>query len=212
MSTCKDCLHYEACKGTYYTAKGNEDILYDFDGEMYAQSGCEDFKPKADYAPVVRKPIKGYEGYYEVDPFGRVYSVDRIVPVEDNGRSYNKPLKGKQMKQSLHTKGYKTVSLTKDGKTKTCYVHRAVAEAFIDNPDNLPFINHKDEDKTNNFADNLEWCTNEYNLNYGTARKRQSRALKGKKHTQEHNKKISKGVKAYFCSYGKKKESEVQGE
>ena len=53
MSTCKDCLHYEACKGTYYTAKGDEDILYDFDGEMYAQSGCEDFKPKADYVEVV---------------------------------------------------------------------------------------------------------------------------------------------------------------
>ena len=162
--------------------------------------------PTADVVEVVRKPIKAYEGYYEVDPFGRVYSVDRIVTVEDNGRSYNKLLKGKQMKQSLHTKGYKTVSLTKDGKTKTCYVHRIVAEAFIDNPDDLPFINHKDEDKTNNFVDNLEWCTNEYNLNYGTARKRQSRALKGKKHTKEHNEKISKGVKAYFCGYGIKKE------
>lgn len=203
MSTCKDCLHYEVCEC--------EDCLIrvpEWVNKVEAFCGC--FKNKADYVEVVRKPIKGYEGYYEVDPFGRVYSVDRIVPVEDNGRSYNKPLKGKQMKQSLHTKGYKTVSLTKDGKTKTCYVHRAVAEAFIDNPDDLPFINHKDEDKTNNFADNLEWCTNEYNLNYGTARKRQSRALKGKKHTQEHNKKISKGVKAYFCSYGERNESEVR--
>ncbi len=54
MSTCKDCLHYEACKGTYSSAKGDEDILYDFDGEMYAQSGCDDFKPKADYVEVVR--------------------------------------------------------------------------------------------------------------------------------------------------------------
>ena len=54
MSTCKDCLHYEACKGTYYTAKGDEDILYEFDGEMYAHSGCEHFKPKADYVEVVR--------------------------------------------------------------------------------------------------------------------------------------------------------------
>ena len=43
---CKDCLHYEACKGTYYSAKSDEDILYDFDGEMYANSGCEDFKDK----------------------------------------------------------------------------------------------------------------------------------------------------------------------
>ena len=46
VKACKDCLHYEACKGTYYSAKGDEDILYDFDGEMYAQSGCEEFKDK----------------------------------------------------------------------------------------------------------------------------------------------------------------------
>lgn len=52
MSTCKDCLHYESCKGTYYTAKGNEDILYEFEGEMYAHSGCEHFKNKADYVEV----------------------------------------------------------------------------------------------------------------------------------------------------------------
>ena len=159
-----------------------------------------------DVVEVVRKAVKGYEGYYEVDQFGRVYSVDRVISVNDNGRQYEKPLKVKQMKQSMHTKGYKTVALTKDGNTKTCYVHRLVAEAFVDNPCGLPFINHKDEDKTNNFADNLEWCTNEYNINYGTARKRQSRALKGKKHTKEHNEKISKGVKAYFCSYGERKE------
>lgn len=178
---------------------------------------------------VVRKSVKGYEGYYEVDQFGRVYGVDRMILVNDNGRQYNKLLKAKQMKQSIHTKGYKTVSLTKDGKTKTCYVHRIVAEAFVDNPDNLSFINHKDEDKTNNFVDNLEWCTNEYNINYGTATKRRARALKGKKHTKEHNSKISISMKNYrdneraekgycdngkrkptnFCSYGERKESEV---
>lgn len=54
MSTCKDCLHYEACKGTYYTAKGNEDILYEFEGEMYAHSGCEHFKNRANYVEVVK--------------------------------------------------------------------------------------------------------------------------------------------------------------
>lgn len=52
MLSCNECLHYEVCKGTYSSAKGDEDILYDFDGEMYAQSGCEDFKPKADYVEV----------------------------------------------------------------------------------------------------------------------------------------------------------------
>lgn len=187
--------------------------MHDFSGDSIAYDIRSNIQglPIADVIEVVRKPIKGYEGYYEVDPFGRVYSVDRVISVDDNGRTYNKPLKGKQMKQSMHTKGYKTVSLTKDSKTKTMFVHRLVAETFIDNPDNLPFINHKDEDKTNNFVDNLEWCTNEYNLNYGTARKRQSRALKGKKHTKEHNEKISKGVKAYFCSYGVRKEGAESG-
>lgn len=158
----------------------------------------------ADVVEVVRKPIKGYEGHYEVDQFGRVYSVDRIVHVDDNGREYDKPLKGKRMKQSVHTKGYKTVPLTKDGKTTTHYVHRLVAEAFIPNPSNLPFINHKDEDKTNNFVENLEWCTEQYNATYGKAREKQAKKLRGRKHSEEHKQKISEGVKHYHCSYGER--------
>lgn len=158
----------------------------------------------ADVVEVVRKPIKGYEDHYEVDQFGRVYSVDRIVHVNDNGREYDKPLKGKRMKQSVHTKGYKTVPLTKDGKTTTHYVHRLVAEAFIPNPSNLPFINHKDEDKTNNFVENLEWCTEQYNATYGKAREKQAKKLRGRKHSEEHKQKISEGVKHYHCSYGER--------
>ena len=158
----------------------------------------------ADVVEVVRKPIKGYEGHYEVDQFGRVYSVDRIVHVNDNGREYDKPLKGKRMKQSVHTKGYKTVPLTKDGKTTTHYVHRLVAEAFIPNPSNLPFINHKDEDKTNNFVENLEWCKEQYNATYGKAREKQAKKLRGRKHSEEHKQKISEGVKHYHCSYGER--------
>ena len=153
--------------------------------------------PAVDAMEVVRKPVVGYEGYYEVDRFGRVFGVDRVVQVNDSGRVYDKPLPGKQMKQSLHTKGYKTVSLTRDGKTKTVFVHRIVAEAFIENPDNLPMVNHKDEDKTNNFLENLEWCTAEYNQNYGTGTKRQAKKLRGKPHTEERNQKISDGMKKY---------------
>ena len=100
------------------------------------------------------------------------------------------------MKQSLHTKGYKTVCLTKDGKSKTHFVHRIVAEAFIDNPDNLPMVNHKDEDKTNNFAENLEWCTASYNRTYGKAAEKHAKTLRGRKHTEEHKRKISESMKA----------------
>lgn len=169
--------------------------------------------PTADVVEVVRKEVKGYEGYYEVDKYGRVYGVDRVVFVNDNGRQYSKTLKAKQLKQSVHTNGYKIVALTKDGKTKNLFVHRIVAESFIDNPNNLPFVNHKDEDKANNFVDNLEWCTNEYNIRYGTARKRRATALKGRKHTEEHKAKISISMKKYrdnerkekgYCSNGKR--------
>ena len=150
-----------------------------------------------DAVQVVRKPVKGYEGYYEVDQFGRVFGLERIIKVNDNGRNYEKPIAGKQLKQSMHTKGYKTVSLTKDGKTKTLFVHRLVAEAFIPNVDNLPMVNHKDEDKTNNFVENLEWCTNDYNINYGTARRRQAKKIRRIPHKDEHKKKISESMKAY---------------
>ena len=162
--------------------------------------GCDHWEygdSTVDAVEVVRKPVRGYEEQYVVDGFGRVYGVDRTTTVLDNGRIYEKPIAGKQMKQSLQTKGYKTVTLTKDGKTKTVYVHRIVAEAFIENPENLPMVNHKDEDKTNNFVGNLEWCTASYNRTYGKGAEKQARQLRGKKHTEEHKQKISESVKAY---------------
>ncbi len=157
--------------------------------------------PPADVVEVVRKPVKGYEGYYEVDNFGRVFSLDRNVTVNDNGRIYEKPIKGKQMKQGVHTQGYKVVSLTKDGKTTTKFVHRLVAEAFIPNPDGLPMVNHKDEDKTNNFVDNLEWCTNEYNIKYGTATRRAAQKKRGTTLTKEHREKITNSLKHYYQTH-----------
>lgn len=162
--------------------------------------------PAADVVEVVRKAVKGYEGYYEVDQFGRVYSVNRVISVNDNGRQYEKLLKAKQMKQTMHSKGYKTVSLTKDGKTKGMFVHRIVAEAFIPNENDLPMVNHKDEDKTNNFVENLEWCTASYNRTYGSAVEKQAKKLRGKKHTEEHKAKISMSMKKHFYSYGERKE------
>ena len=69
--------------------------------------------------------------------------------------------------------------LCKNGKPKTFQIHRLVAQAFIPNPQNLPCVNHKDEDKTNNTVDNLEWCTHEYNDNYGTHNERVAKKLTG---------------------------------
>ena len=157
--------------------------------------------PTVDAVEVVRKPVKGYEGYYEVDQFGRVFSVERVISVDDNGRKYEKTVSGKQC---LKNNGYKSVSLTKGGETKSLYVHRLVAEAFIQNPDNLPMVNHKDEDKTNNFMDNLEWCDAEYNNTYGTKTSRQASKIRGVQHTDEQNKKISASMKEYYKTHSSK--------
>lgn len=76
---------------------------------------------------------------------------------------------GVNLKQSLNIHGYLKVALCKNGKSKTFCVHRLVAKVFVPNPNNYNVVNHKDEIKTNNSSDNLEWCTTQYNHNYGQA-------------------------------------------
>lgn len=82
-----------------------------------------------------------------------------------DGRVYN--YKGKYIRQQ-QSRGYCQVILSKHSQCRTFRVHRLVAKEFIENPQNLPEVNHKDEDTSNNFSDNLEWCTFEYNQSYGT--------------------------------------------
>ena len=105
------------------------------------------------------KPVPGFEGLYEVSSFGRVKT------------SRRKGSPGGILKL-CPSRGYYSVALCKDGKYFRILVHRLVATVFLENPDNLPCVNHKDENGTNNRVENLEWCTYAYNNSYGTARER----------------------------------------
>ena len=115
------------------------------------------------------RPVVGYEGLYEVSSYGRVRSLDRYVEYS-NGRIHL--YKGKVLSLLKGKYGYIQVSVYYKRKMYKKYVHRLVAQAFIPNPDNLPMVNHKDEDKSNCMVDNLEWCDAKYNSTYGTARER----------------------------------------
>lgn len=113
------------------------------------------------------KDIKGYEGLYQVSNYGRVKSLDRIHNHIYKSVCKPKFYKGKIISANNNGHGYLWVVLCKNNKIMHKYIHRLVAEAFIPNPNNLPQVNHKDENMQNNCVDNLEWCTAKYNCNYG---------------------------------------------
>ena len=120
------------------------------------------------------KDIEGYEGLYQVSNLGRVRSLGRdIVRRTRYGTMAPYHINGKVLKP-LHSQGdYCYVHLfDKDGASINHKVHRLVAKAFVPNPDNLNEVNHIDEDKDNNRADNLEWCKHADNCNYGTRNER----------------------------------------
>lgn len=124
------------------------------------------------------KDIAGYEGIYQVSNYGNVKSLERECK-GNKGIVYIK--KEKILTPTINSSGYYHTILRKDGKSIAAYVHRLVAEAFIPNPNNLPIINHKDEDKTNNNLINLEWCDKSYNALYGSCPQRKRDKIKGKK-------------------------------
>ena len=110
------------------------------------------------------KDITGYEGLYQVSNTGKVRSINRTI-IDSNGNKQK--WKSHIFIGKVNNSGYLTVCLRKCGKRKGFLIHRLVATAFIENPTNLPYVNHKDEIKTNNNVENLEWCSESYNCRYG---------------------------------------------
>ena len=111
------------------------------------------------------KDIEGYEGHYQVSNLGRVKSLQRVVKSKSKG---TRLVKERILSAAINKNGYYCVVLSILGKRKNMSVHRLVATTFIQNPLGFNEINHKDENKLNNNANNLEWCDRVYNANYGT--------------------------------------------
>jgi len=109
------------------------------------------------------KDIKGYEGLYQISNYGNVRSLDKYV---NHSRKGKRLIKGKIMSATDNGNGYKIVGLKKDGKRRNHYIHRLVADAFIPNPDKKNCVNHIDYNRSNNNANNLEWCTTKENIHH----------------------------------------------
>lgn len=124
----------------------------------------------------VWKEIEGFNGDYLVSNYGRVKSF--------------KMKHERIMRLRKDKDGYMLITLHNNNHVTTKKVHRLVAQAFIPNPENLPQVNHKDENKANNIVDNLEWCTCKYNINYGAHTQKVANTQRGRKHTCEHIQKI----------------------
>ena len=102
------------------------------------------------------KDVEGYEGLYQVSNLGNIKSLN-----------YLHTGKAKNMKKYFHNSGYLAVDLWKKGKGERRFVHKLVAESFIANPNNYSIVNHIDGNKLNNYASNLEWCTQQHNVQEG---------------------------------------------
>lgn len=121
------------------------------------------------------RDVVGYEGLYQVSNHGRIRTTRK------NG-SDGRNLKSVIMRPYTDEDGYKRVTLTRGRNPIQYSVHRLVAIAFIENPHSLPVINHKDCNPSNNHASNLEWCTTQYNVNYGDRAEKYSKKTRGENH------------------------------
>jgi hypothetical protein len=110
------------------------------------------------------RDIKGYEGLYQVSSYGNIRSLDRRAVNHKCGAT--RIVRGIVINPWDNGNGYLVVTLSNGRKRRNRYVHRLVAETFLDNPKSKKYVNHKDYDTHNNRADNLEWCTQMENVNY----------------------------------------------
>lgn len=129
------------------------------------------------------KDIPEYEGLYEIDFKGNVFSKNHTITIQNPNTKQPMTFlkKGKKLKPYLKNNGYLHVSLCKNGHCKLYSIHRLVATVFLNNPNNYTCVNHKDENKLNNSVENLEWCTNEYNYYYGIGCKKRKENQQTKK-------------------------------
>lgn len=122
------------------------------------------------------RDVVGYEGLYKVSSFGRVLSLEKIVKRRKVGSFRKKP---QLLSLITMTIGYHSVNLVKNGKVNVVYVHRLVAMAFLQNPNNYPQVDHLDTNRTNNHVSNLRWCTNSQNMLNPFTRINNSNSKKG---------------------------------
>lgn len=141
------------------------------------------------------RDIPGYEGLYCCSPAGQVKSLERVVRRRD-GLSHTVP--ERVLAPARHPHGYQQVTLCKNGKKERWLVHRLVAMTFLPNPEGLPCINHKNEVKDDNRADNLEWCTVAYNNTYGDRVERIAEKHRGLRHSPETKRRMSETKKHHM--------------
>lgn len=115
------------------------------------------------------KDVKGFEDLYMVSNFGRVLGKRYFIKKSNGIIQFRKE---QLILPCLINSGYYRISFHKNKKTTSYLLHRIVSLHFLKNPNNYGFVNHKDENKLNNKSDNLEWCTQLYNNNYGTSQER----------------------------------------